>query len=234
MSNEETLGAVAVLGAGGTMGGGMAANAAAAGIPVRAWNRTAAKLDDLATTDGVSVLRQRPRGRRRGRRRGDDAERRRRDPRGDGRRRWRRRRCRPWHRLGADGDDRPRWHRALRRPRRRARPGLRRRARARHQEAGRRRSARHPRLRARGPARAPRAALRRGRQTDDVAWRGRPGESPQGRRQLLDRHRDRGSGGDAAAGREPRPRQGGAAGGDRGRPARPALSADEGGGDDRR
>jgi 3-hydroxyisobutyrate dehydrogenase len=40
--------AVALLGAGGTMGKGMARNAAAGYIPVHAWNRTAAKLDDLA------------------------------------------------------------------------------------------------------------------------------------------------------------------------------------------
>jgi 3-hydroxyisobutyrate dehydrogenase len=43
-----TIRAVAVLGAGGTMGRGIARNAAAAEIPVHAWNRTAAKLDDLA------------------------------------------------------------------------------------------------------------------------------------------------------------------------------------------
>ncbi|HXF30282.1 MAG TPA: NAD(P)-dependent oxidoreductase [Solirubrobacterales bacterium] len=48
-----TIRSVAVLGAGGTMGKGMARNAAAAQIPVRAWNRTAAKLDDLAGTPGI-------------------------------------------------------------------------------------------------------------------------------------------------------------------------------------
>ena len=42
-----------MLGAGGTMGKGMARNAAAAQIPVHAWNRTAAKLDDLAATAGI-------------------------------------------------------------------------------------------------------------------------------------------------------------------------------------
>jgi 3-hydroxyisobutyrate dehydrogenase len=48
-----TTKAVAVLGAGGTMGRGIARNAAAAGLPVRAWNRTAAKLDDLREVDGI-------------------------------------------------------------------------------------------------------------------------------------------------------------------------------------
>ena len=48
-----TIRSIAVLGAGGTMGKGMARNAAAAEIPVHAWNRTAAKLDDLADTAGV-------------------------------------------------------------------------------------------------------------------------------------------------------------------------------------
>jgi len=45
--------AVAVLGAGGTMGQGIARNVAAAEIPVHAWNRTAAKLDDLAGPAGL-------------------------------------------------------------------------------------------------------------------------------------------------------------------------------------
>lgn len=45
-----------MLGAGGTMGQGMARNAAAAEIPVHAWNRTAAKLDDLAETAGVETF----------------------------------------------------------------------------------------------------------------------------------------------------------------------------------
>lgn len=40
--------AVAVLGAGGTMGGAMARNLIAAGFPVRAWNRSAAKVGGLA------------------------------------------------------------------------------------------------------------------------------------------------------------------------------------------
>jgi 3-hydroxyisobutyrate dehydrogenase len=48
-----TIKAVAILGAGGMMGQGMARNAAAADIPVHAWNRTAAKLDEL---DGVENL----------------------------------------------------------------------------------------------------------------------------------------------------------------------------------
>jgi 3-hydroxyisobutyrate dehydrogenase len=48
--------AVAVLGAGGTMGKGMARNAAAASLPVHAWNRTAAKLDDLVGTAGIETF----------------------------------------------------------------------------------------------------------------------------------------------------------------------------------
>lgn len=51
-----TIRSVAVLGAGGTMGKGMAGNAAAAEIPVHAWNRTASKLDDLAATAGVTTF----------------------------------------------------------------------------------------------------------------------------------------------------------------------------------
>jgi 3-hydroxyisobutyrate dehydrogenase len=47
---------VAVLGAGGTMGKGMARNlAAGAGIAVRAWNRSPGKLDDLSREDDVVV-----------------------------------------------------------------------------------------------------------------------------------------------------------------------------------
>jgi 3-hydroxyisobutyrate dehydrogenase len=59
MSNTDknvTIKSIAVLGAGGTMGKGMARNAAAATIPVQAWNRTAAKLDDLADTADVSTF----------------------------------------------------------------------------------------------------------------------------------------------------------------------------------
>ena len=48
--------AVAVLGAGGTMGKAMARNAAAADLPVKVWNRTRAKLDDLVGTAGVEVF----------------------------------------------------------------------------------------------------------------------------------------------------------------------------------
>ncbi len=47
---------VAVLGAGGTMGKGIARNAAAAGLSVQAWNRTAEKLRDLAEEDGVEAF----------------------------------------------------------------------------------------------------------------------------------------------------------------------------------
>jgi 3-hydroxyisobutyrate dehydrogenase len=44
---------VAVLGAGGLMGRGIARNLARAGFAVRAWNRTVAKLEDLAGEAGV-------------------------------------------------------------------------------------------------------------------------------------------------------------------------------------
>jgi 3-hydroxyisobutyrate dehydrogenase len=47
---------VAVIGAGGVMGEPIARNLAAAGFPVRAWNRTAAKIEALAREDGVEVL----------------------------------------------------------------------------------------------------------------------------------------------------------------------------------
>jgi 3-hydroxyisobutyrate dehydrogenase len=53
---SESVKAVALLGAGGTMGAGMARNAAAADLPVHAWNRTAAKLDDLAEADGIEAF----------------------------------------------------------------------------------------------------------------------------------------------------------------------------------
>jgi 3-hydroxyisobutyrate dehydrogenase len=45
---------VAVLGAGGTMGQGIAANLAAAGIVVRAWNRTPQKIEELASIGGIT------------------------------------------------------------------------------------------------------------------------------------------------------------------------------------
>jgi 3-hydroxyisobutyrate dehydrogenase len=51
-----TTNTVALLGAGGTMGQGMARNAALAEIPVHAWNRTAAKLEGLADTAGVTTF----------------------------------------------------------------------------------------------------------------------------------------------------------------------------------
>jgi 3-hydroxyisobutyrate dehydrogenase len=47
---------LAMLGAGGTMGKGMARNVAAAGIPVHAWNRTADKLDGLVGEAGVEAF----------------------------------------------------------------------------------------------------------------------------------------------------------------------------------
>jgi 3-hydroxyisobutyrate dehydrogenase len=46
---------VALLGAGGTMGLGMARNLAAAGIAVRAWNRTPERLEPLASESGVEA-----------------------------------------------------------------------------------------------------------------------------------------------------------------------------------
>lgn len=51
-----TIRSIAVLGAGGTMGKGIARNAAAADIAVHAWNRTAAKLEDLADAPGVETF----------------------------------------------------------------------------------------------------------------------------------------------------------------------------------
>ena len=51
MAANET---VAVLGAGGTMGSGMARNVVRAGIPVRAWNRSRDKADPLGE-DGATV-----------------------------------------------------------------------------------------------------------------------------------------------------------------------------------
>jgi len=45
---------VAVLGAGGTMGQGMARNLAGAGLQVRAYNRTPEKLDELAGVEGIT------------------------------------------------------------------------------------------------------------------------------------------------------------------------------------
>ncbi len=46
---------VAVLGAGGSMGAGMARNMARAGIRVRAWNRTRERAEPLAA-DGAEIL----------------------------------------------------------------------------------------------------------------------------------------------------------------------------------
>jgi 3-hydroxyisobutyrate dehydrogenase len=46
---------VAVIGAGGVMGAPIAFNLARVGFPVRAWNRTAAKLEQLAGEPGVEV-----------------------------------------------------------------------------------------------------------------------------------------------------------------------------------
>jgi 3-hydroxyisobutyrate dehydrogenase len=52
MADAET---VALLGAGSTMGRGIARNLAAAKIPVRAWNRTRAKAEDLAGVEGIEL-----------------------------------------------------------------------------------------------------------------------------------------------------------------------------------
>jgi 3-hydroxyisobutyrate dehydrogenase len=51
-----TIKAVAILGAGGMMGQGMARNAAAADIAVNAWNRTGSKLDELAAVENVATF----------------------------------------------------------------------------------------------------------------------------------------------------------------------------------
>jgi 3-hydroxyisobutyrate dehydrogenase len=48
--------AIAVLGAGGTMGRGMARSAAAVDIPTQVWNRTAAKLGDLGEVPGIEAF----------------------------------------------------------------------------------------------------------------------------------------------------------------------------------
>ncbi len=53
--HDRGLDSVAVLGAGGTMGIGMAANLAAAGFEVRAWNRSAEKLSGLARSSGIAI-----------------------------------------------------------------------------------------------------------------------------------------------------------------------------------
>ena len=55
MREEEAQEAVAVIGAGGTMGLPMARNIAKAGIEVRAWNRSGEKAESLAE-DGIEVL----------------------------------------------------------------------------------------------------------------------------------------------------------------------------------
>jgi 3-hydroxyisobutyrate dehydrogenase len=52
----QTIRVVAVLGAGGTMGKGIARNAAAADLEVHAWNRSPEKLDDLTGTDGIEAF----------------------------------------------------------------------------------------------------------------------------------------------------------------------------------
>ncbi len=56
MTNKHEIHTVAVLGAGGTMGKGIARNAAAVGLTVHAWNRTADKLGDLADEARVETF----------------------------------------------------------------------------------------------------------------------------------------------------------------------------------
>jgi 3-hydroxyisobutyrate dehydrogenase len=56
MTNTHEIDTVAVLGAGGTMGKEMARNAAAVGLTVHAWNRTAVKLEGLAGDAGVEAF----------------------------------------------------------------------------------------------------------------------------------------------------------------------------------
>lgn len=53
--NSAPIAAVAVLGAGGTMGRGISSNLAAAGFEVRAWNRSPEKIEDLASSDGITA-----------------------------------------------------------------------------------------------------------------------------------------------------------------------------------
>ena len=133
---------VAVLGT-GTMGAGMARNIAAAGLPLRVWNRTAAKAEPLA--DVASGGRLDPRGRRGRGHRADHAVRRRQrrggDHRGGSGAGWRRGVAAAEHRRG-------RRHRAAGRPGRRAGRGVRRRTGARHPQARRGRRAGGARLRA--------------------------------------------------------------------------------------
>jgi 3-hydroxyisobutyrate dehydrogenase len=52
---DQSIGVVALLGAGGTMGQGMARNLAGAGLRVRAQNRTREKLEALAGADGIEL-----------------------------------------------------------------------------------------------------------------------------------------------------------------------------------
>lgn len=51
---DQRIESVALLGAGGTMGRGMARNLAAAGIVVRAWNRSFDKIDEFGEVDGIA------------------------------------------------------------------------------------------------------------------------------------------------------------------------------------
>lgn len=55
MSPPDRIQAVALIGAGGTMGRGMARNLARAGLEVRAWNRTAERLEPIAGESGITA-----------------------------------------------------------------------------------------------------------------------------------------------------------------------------------
>ncbi len=56
LSDKANKAVVAVLGAGGTMGAGMARNLAVAGFEVRAWNRSAQRIEQLAQLPRVSAF----------------------------------------------------------------------------------------------------------------------------------------------------------------------------------
>ena len=184
---------VALLGT-GTMGAGMARNLAAAGFPLRVWNRTRAKAEPLAEAARRSPTPRRGRPRRRGR--GHDAVRPE-SPWGPARRGA----GRPapgtvlvqQSTVGVAGADR------LVRAGRRARPGVRRRAGPGHQEAG---QGRGLVVLASGPGGRPRraAGVRRDRLAHGVGRRGRPGHPAQAGRERVGAHGRRGHRGVAEPG----------------------------------
>jgi 3-hydroxyisobutyrate dehydrogenase len=55
VSPPDRIQTVALIGAGGTMGRGMAPNLARAGLEVRAWNRTAPRLEEIAGQSGITA-----------------------------------------------------------------------------------------------------------------------------------------------------------------------------------